>query len=234
MAKYILLRETLQKNGFNMRLDVNTDASIKLTAKLEKLHRSAFPSAVRNTLNQVAFEAKKNVPKQAKENFTIRQNNLFNKMSIVNKANGFNVNRMKSVIGLDGSKLPKLAVGLEKQETGGSLKGSKLIAHSLARVSGNSAKKIKKKNYLGTVKNIGTAKKRIKGSKYFRIKKDGKETVFQNISKNKIAPVYNVAKTKTKQIKSKPFIKPSAEKAAKDMESIYKKQAEFQFNKHMR
>ncbi len=42
-----------------MKLDVNTDSAIQLTAKLERLHRSSFPSAVRNTLNDAAFDMKK-------------------------------------------------------------------------------------------------------------------------------------------------------------------------------
>ena len=77
-----------------MKLDVKTDASIQLTAKLEKLHRSAFPSAVRNTLNDVAFETKSLIPKKAEGKFTIRQKNLFKRMSLVNKATGWNINNM--------------------------------------------------------------------------------------------------------------------------------------------
>ena len=39
--------------------DVNNKEVIKFTAKLERLHRSSFPSAVRNTLNEAAFNMKK-------------------------------------------------------------------------------------------------------------------------------------------------------------------------------
>ena len=42
-----------------MILNVNTDAVVALTNKLEKLHRSAFPVAVRSTLNSAAFDMKK-------------------------------------------------------------------------------------------------------------------------------------------------------------------------------
>ncbi len=216
-----------------LKLDVNTDSSIQLTAKLEKLHRSAFPSAVRNTLNQAAFESKKNVPIYASKNFTIRQKNLFNRMTIVNKANGFNVNQMVSKVGIDGGK-KSLSDGLEKQETGGNIKGRKLLSHDMARVSNSSAKKVKAKNYLSKVSNIGSSKKRVKGSKYFRIKKGEKETVFERVSKNKIIPVFNVRKTNITHVKSSPFIYPSAVMASKRMDVIYQKQAEFQFKKHLK
>jgi len=215
-----------------MKLNVNTDASIKLTAKLEKLHRSAFPSAVRNSLNEVAFNSKKLVPKTASENFTIRQKNFFNRMTIVNKASGFDVSKMISKVGIDGSK--KISDGLEKQETGGNIQGRKLIAHDMARVSGSNAKKVRAKNFFKKVNNIGTAQKRIKGSKYFRIKKGSKETVFERTGKNKITPIYNLRQTKISKVDSKPFIKPSALEASRQMESIYKKQAEFQFKKYLR
>lgn len=42
-----------------MQLNVNTDATVALTNKLEKLHKSAFPVAVRSTLNSAAFDMKK-------------------------------------------------------------------------------------------------------------------------------------------------------------------------------
>lgn len=216
-----------------MKLNVNTSASIQLTAKLEQMHRSAFPSSVRNTLNQTAFAAKKNVPKKAGENFTIRQKNLFNRMTVVEKASGFNVSTMVSKVGIDGSK-QSLSSGLEKQETGGTIVGRKLIAHDMARVSNSNAKKVKSKNLFSRISKIGTAKKRVAGSKYFRIKKGSKETVFERVSKKKIVPVYNYRNNRNSKVKSKPFIFPSAVLASKDMEKEYQRQAEFQFKKYMK
>lgn len=216
-----------------MKLNVNTDAAIQLTAKLEKIHRSAFPSAVRNTLNDVAFNAKKLVPKKADDNFTIRQKNLFNRMTLVNRASGFNVNGMRSAVGIDASK-GSLSDGLEKQETGGTIVGRKLIAHDMARTSNSKAKKVKSKNLLSKVRGIGTPQNRIKGSKYFRIKKGSKETVFERVSKTKIMPLYIVRKTKNSRVKASPFINTSAIMASKEMEKLYKKNAEFQFKKYLK
>lgn len=215
-----------------MRLDVNTDATIQLTAKLEKLHRSAFPSAVRNTLNETAFNAKKEVPKQANKNFTVRQKNLFTRFVLVDRAKGFNVNSMKSTIGVDATTKSKLADGLEKQEKGGVISGRKLIAHDKARVSNSSKKKVRQSNYLTKVGQVSKKGKRIKGSKYIMIKKNGKGTIFET-KKGKLTPIYNVRNTDKSKVKSKPFIEPSALMASKQMPAIYRKQAEYQFKKYL-
>ena len=215
-----------------MKLDVNTGSAIQLTAKLEKLHKSAFPNAVRNTLNDVAFETKKLIPKKAEGNFTIRQKNLFKRMSLVEKAQGWNVNGMVSKVGLDGSK-GSLSDGLEKQETGGNLKGRKLIAHRMGRVSNSSAKKVKSKNQFKNIGNIGTSKRRVKGSKYFRIDKGSKGTVFEKVGK-RITPIYNYRSNPITKLKKQPFIEPSAKESIKQMEMLYKKNAEFQFKKHLK
>jgi hypothetical protein len=214
-----------------MRLDVNTDASIQLTAKLEKLHRSAFPSAVRNTLNDVAFESKKLIPQKASSEFTIRQKNLFKRMSLVEKAQGWNINNMVSKVGIDGTK-GSLSEGLEKQETGGNLQGRKLTPHNLGRVSGNYAKKLKTKNQFSKIGKIGTTKKRVKGSKYFRIDKGSKGTVFEQQGK-KIVPIYNYRSNPVSNLKKRPYIQPSALEAAKRMEQFYFKNAQYQFKKFL-
>lgn len=216
-----------------MRLDVNTDASIALTAKLEKLHKSAFPSAVRNTLNEVAFISKTLVQKKTDDTFTIRQKNLFKRFTVVEKAKGFNVNQMVSRVGIDGTTNPKLSQGLEKQETGGVISGRRLIAHDKGRVSSSSKKKIKKQNYFSSIGNVGKPNKRIKGSKYIMIKKGVKGTIFE-VKNKKLTPIYNIRQTDKTRLQSKPFIKPSAMMASKRLDDIYKKQAEFQFKKYLK
>jgi hypothetical protein len=123
-----------------------------------------------------------------------------------------------------------LSDGLEKQETGGNLLGRKLVAHNLARISSSAKKKVKKKNYIQNVTNIGTARRRVKGSKYFRIK----NTIFENTSKKKITPIYTIKKSKTTSLKARPFIYPSALIASKNMNSEYQNQAEFQIKKYMK
>jgi hypothetical protein len=219
-----------------MKLDVNTDASIELTAKLERINRSAFPSAVRNTLNGAAFKTKKLVPKKASLNFTIRQKSLFRKFVLVDKAQGFNVNTMKSVIGLrsTGGK-DRLIDGLVKQELGGVVDKRRLVAHDKARISGSNQKKIRKKNYLSNfIGRVGTPKKRVKGSKYIMINGSaGKKTIFE-VKNKKLTPIFTVRNTDKTRLKKRPFLRPVAVLVSKKIPQMYKNNAEFQFKKYLK
>jgi len=129
------------------KLHVNTDELIDYTIRLRKLPRAAFPSAVRNTLNQAAFEDKKQIPITAKENFITRSKTFFRVFTAVNKAQGFEVNRMKAATGLRVSAGSEIVKGLEKQEFGGSVNRGKLIAHDDARVGKSNKKLVRKQNY---------------------------------------------------------------------------------------
>lgn len=216
-----------------MKLDVNTDAAIVLTAKLEKLHKSAFPSAVRSTLNDAAFETKKLVPKTASTNFTIRQKNLFSRFSKVEKAKGFDVKTMSSAVGIEKGTQSKLTDGLAKQETGGNIQGRKLTPHNKGRVSGSYGKKMKTKNQFKNIGKVGTRTKRIKGAKYIIIEKGNGGTLFE-VNKKKLTPIYNLRSSKISRVKAKPFIFPSALETSKKMDRFYLKNAQFQFKKHLR
>ena len=106
-----------------MKLNVNTKATIVLTVKLERLRSSAFPSAVRSTLNDGAFEMKKtNIGESARKNMTVRNPTVFKKFTGVKKATGFNINTMNSEVGFipkDGLKGSKVPTGMESNEVGG-------------------------------------------------------------------------------------------------------------------
>ncbi len=106
-----------------MKLNVNTKANIILTAKLEKLNKSAFPSAVRATLNDAAFEMKKtNILESAKKNMHVRNPTVFKKFTGVSKATGFQVGNMAAEVGFipkDGKKGNKIPGGMESNEIGG-------------------------------------------------------------------------------------------------------------------
>lgn len=122
-------------------LDINTDATVVYANKLDKLHRSALPSAIRNTLNEAALLVKKEtLPKSAKDNFKEREPIFFKANSKVDFAKGFNVNSMQSVVGMYSNKLKgedNYAVkDLEQQEHGGNIDGRSFIAQRAARISG--------------------------------------------------------------------------------------------------
>lgn len=102
---------------------MNTDATIALTAKLERLNRSAFPNAVRSTLNDAAFQMKKEeILNSAKRNMEVKNEAFFKKYTGVEKAKGFEVNSMGSVVGFSGTnekKAKKALEGMKQNEYGG-------------------------------------------------------------------------------------------------------------------
>jgi len=110
----------------NFRMNVNTDAAIILTAKLERLNKSAFPSAVRSSLNDAAFHQKKSeLLDSAKKNMTVRNPAFFRKFTGVKRATGFDVGSMYSEVGFKNTdpnpiKGKKAIEGMEHNEIGGS------------------------------------------------------------------------------------------------------------------
>ena len=243
--------------------DINNDEVIKFTAKLEKLNKSAFPSAVRNTLNRAAFETKKQVPIVASQKFTTRQKTFFKRFSVVDKASGFDVNSMVATTGIDASKHVELAENLEAQETGGMVKGKKLIPHDNSRVSRSQSKRVSSKNYLNKVKvhnatkayksHRGTRNSKFvasvmstakRGKKYMMLTNKGKGMVYELTSVSmsvkrrklnfKVKKLYSVRDTKTHSVKRSNFMRDSASIASRDINKFYVENAEFQFNKALK
>ena len=240
--------------------DVNNNGVIQYTAKLEKLSKSAFPNAVRNTLNKAAFETKKQIPKTAEKVFTTRHKPFFKNFSIVEKASGFNVEKMASVVGINASKNRELAENLEAQEFGGMVNGKKLIPHDEARNSKSQNKRVAAQNRLNKV-NIHDATRAFKahkgtrkskfvaavmstaksGKKHMMIKSGTNGMVYEvtGISQNvkskkvnfKVKKLYSVRSVKTHNVKSHGFMSASAKVISKNLEQYYYDNAEYQFTK---
>jgi hypothetical protein len=108
----------------DFRFNVNTDSIIHLTARLERLNSHAFPSAVRSTLNDAAFEMKtKNILESAKRNMKVKAPNFFKANTGVERARfNRNVNIMSSTVGFmnkRGIKANKaVTYGMEANEEG--------------------------------------------------------------------------------------------------------------------
>lgn len=244
-------------------LDINSEKNIKYTAKLERLHRSALPSAIRNTLNNAAFETKKILPRIADEKFIIRQAAFFRRFSIVEKANGFNIERMKSTVGINSSTDREIANNLVSQEFGGMVRAKKLIPHDDSRVSKSNNKRVRKDNRLnkvnvhngtgafkrhrGTRKSkfiaavMGTAKS---GKGYMMLRNGSKGMIYKisNVSQNrrngkikfKATKLYSVRSKKTHQVKGRFFMRDSAMTQIKKIPKYFKNNAEFQFRKDLK
>lgn len=243
-------------------IDLNNDEVIDFSAKLEKLHRSAFPSAVRNTLNQVGFDMKRtNIVKSAKQNFNrVKSPTFFRKFTVVDKAVGFDINRMSTTVGFVNSTDPKIrrvVSGLIRQEFGGRINdGSRYLK---AARGGRTNGKVKQSNYFGNQKFLkGGLKRRStrksnfvamayasastgksfsintnKGSFVVRTKsllsnRRSRKTSF------KLDSLMMSRDKKPTSLTATRFMSEAAEMSSKKMNSIYSKQAEFQFKKHLK
>jgi hypothetical protein len=129
-----------------MIFTIDASEAKRFTEKLKSLHRSNFPIAIRQTLNNTAFDVYKNtLPTRFKNEFTIRNKSFLKSHSGVEKANGWDVNSMKSKVGItpNGS---KAANELTKQEFGGN-EIKPFIYVDQARVSNSNAKQVRRQNY---------------------------------------------------------------------------------------
>lgn len=122
-----------------MILNINTDAVVAYTNKLEKLHRSALPVAIRSALNSAAFDVKmKTMPAAADGTFVKRQANFFKANSKVEQAKGFDMRAMTAKVGfVPFSGTNKAVDDLEQQEYGGGIDGRSFIALAAARTGRN-------------------------------------------------------------------------------------------------
>lgn len=141
-----------------MQVDINTDASVVFTNKLEKLHRSALPNAIRSTLNSAAFDVKKvTMPKSADDAFTKRVPNFFKANSRVEMAQGWSVKSMKATVGFTEGGLKggrNFAVkDLEQQERGGTIKARSFVPSDQAR-GGSKTKPVRPGNRLSRIKKV--------------------------------------------------------------------------------
>lgn len=148
-----------------MQINVNTDEMVVMTNKLEKLHRSAFPSAVRGTLNSLAFNMKQHtLLSTTQSTFTTRQKNFFKANSKVFVAKGFDIRSMEATVGMVEGRLKggnNYAVkNLVQQEIGGDIGGKSLIPISVgARTSKSYQKNVKKDKRVGSIRGVINARR---------------------------------------------------------------------------
>ena len=224
----------MQTNTFN----VNASEVVALTNKLEKLNRSAMPLAVRNTLNDVAFDVKQvTAPNEFEGRFIIRKKSFLRANSLAIKCkNTFNINEMESAYALknDGQ-------NLFEQEYGGNVENRTYIPQIEAR-GGSENKLVSKSFYLKNIK-----KKTITGRKEL-IKtafaaKEGGFLIYDNILYQvrtitnrprfwmKLLPIYNYVEGRSVMLPKREFIAPAAQKSEAKMNMFYDKNAKFRFEK---
>ncbi len=236
-------------NMFN----INSDDFIKFTNKLEKMHRSNLPIAIRETLNNTAFKmkgfgsTKGQIGIQADKEFDYkRSKNLFKFMTGVQKAKGFDIGNMVSEAGIvKKSGKDELAEGLAQQQKGGKIKSGATPLNP-SRTGKNVAKKVRKKSYLSRINTINLINK--KGKEFvagaIRAHKAGRDvllktksgeqiiaTVKKIVKKRsgiqfKMAWLYRVNRSGTVKLqKKRPFINRAAVQVMKSGPKEFEKQA---------
>ena len=241
-----------------MQLNVNTDAVVALTNKLEKLHRSAFPVAVRSTLNSAAFDMKKDtILKSAKDNFTQRKPTFFKANSRVEAAKGFDIKTMSSKVGFTGDS--QAVDDLEKQEHGGQIGSRDFLPYggkskaNPARSGNSYGKNIKPNARLKDMKytNVKDVKAKTEKQKFIRAVVDTgvggfvlgntnpilwKVISIKKTGKNrfKLLPLYSFKENRKISVKSTNFMKEATEETTKKIEDFYYIQAKKQFDKALK
>lgn len=129
-------------------LDINSDAIVAHTARLERISRSALPVTVRQTLSSAAFDVKQVTMPATSAKFTHRSPTFFKSNSKVAPAKGFDISTMQSTVGFIPSTSGSKEAGgatedLQEQDTGGNIAHRAFIPLKSARSGGNWNKNVK-------------------------------------------------------------------------------------------
>jgi len=141
---------------------IDTSEMDKFAKKLALLPKQALPNAVRNCLNSAAFNMKtKTLPESGEKNFENRTKNFFKANSTFNKATGFNMDTMHSIVGMSSDRLKDKSTNyavkdLEQQEHGGNINKKSFIPMKQARTGKSNSRVVASKNRMNVIneKNI--------------------------------------------------------------------------------
>jgi hypothetical protein len=223
------------------QFNINTDAAVVLTDRLEQLHRSALPTAIRQTLNSAAFDVKKiTMLLESSQVFEQRNKSFLKAKSKVMMAKGFNLKSMRALVGFVGANKNQAVDDLEKQERGGTISSRSFIPIDTARISKSQNKAVKKSNRIGSIRNID----RVKSKKLFikQAVKTGvggyiiyKGTLFQvkSISRGdvKLLPLFSYEANRSVQVSATYFMKRATIASAEKMNRFYVEQANKQIKR---
>jgi len=137
---------------------VDTREIESFAKKLGTLPKQALPSAVRNTLNSLAFDVKqRSLPISARKNFENRSKNFFKANSAVKQATGFNLQTMHSVVGMSEDRLQNKKTNyavkdLEQQEEGGTIDKRSFVPMKQARTGNSNNKTVRVPNRMQAIK----------------------------------------------------------------------------------
>lgn len=243
---------------------------VKFTNKLEKLHRSALPVAVRETLTLAAKEVKTTtMPKEAKR-FKQRKPNFFKANSRYERATGFNIQAMRATVGFVSTGLHNSATNfavrdLQQQEHGGKISGRDFIAMRQARSGRGNVRENFRLEQIGKGRIVRAGGARSKKQMFIRAAfvaaKTGKLLLGNKDTKGsrtlslineiwgstrrsglrssrtlliKRTPLYRVKGNRVVHVKRTHFMQRATKEAALNLNKNFIKQAQKQFEKHIR
>jgi hypothetical protein len=238
-----------------MRLNINTDALVSLTNKLEKLRKSALPAAVSGALNDAAFNVKTDTMlRTSKSSFINRQQNFFKANSRFDKATGFDISKMKSTVGFASIGGKNHSVdNLDQQEHGGSIDKKSFIPTIFAR-KGKSHSGLVKPNarlsaitkIINTNDSVGKNQREkfviaasiagrggfvLRGDILFRIDTAPKSNLKSRQVNFKATPLYSFKKGRKTNVKKTNFMLEATMMTQKKLDTFYIKQGERQLAK---
>lgn len=134
-------------------LNIDSSALRGFTHKLENISRAALPVAIRQTLNDAAYDVKlRTMPETSDLGFIKRKPSFWRAKSRVESAKGLDVKNMQATVGFqEGVKHSQAVRDLVEQEFGGRIDDKDFIALDEARISGSNRRVVKKKNELGEI-----------------------------------------------------------------------------------
>lgn len=153
-----------------LSININSTELVKYTKQLEDLHKSALPVAIRQTLNELAFIAKKEeLPKTFQKEFINRKKTFITSHSAFNRSkNTFDIAKMSSEFGIIKGK-SGAGDRLDLQEFGGKISNREKIPQLSVRTGKNIKRKVSKKFMFSNYKNMPNG----------RIVRTKKQTIFK-------------------------------------------------------
>ena len=181
-------------------MNIDEKSVQKAIKGLENLSRGALPLAVRNTLNDLAFEGREAMQDEIQRKFTNR--NKWTKNNVrVNKASGYDIGSMESEAG-------HTEAYMETQQDGGRVKGksgrSKPVANTNARTGKSNARLVPKRNIMSNLDAVkGGSRKGSKKANFVAKAVVGKREKKVLIHKDTVYRVGRVSGLKGKKVKIK-------------------------------
>lgn len=237
-----------------MHFNVNTDAVVKHTARLERLSKTAMPNVVRQTLNRAALDVKQTtMPASAKKEFVQRKASFFSANSRVEFAKGNNLSSMRAMVGFKGES--QAIEDLEEQEQGGVISGRAFIPMKASRVANSDKKMVRANARLKSIKIVDSKKAsgKTEGQKFnksvsfagvggFVLGHLAGNSILWRVNslkrtaegKLKLTAMYSYSKGRDVSISGTGFMESATHNTVKKIENIFKSEAEKRIQREFR